>query len=204
MQAYRSILLKYEKEVDDSGFDSKRAAFILKEVTGMQEVVFDRIQQAGRDARKLGVPPEEIEQTMQIYKRTLAGAMVQYMLNYEYVFGHEANTFLALIDADENRAQNDPVRIFAGDIRAARMLMNHILGEPNTAFMMFPVLAKRLPLIEAGWKSLGWSTSNSGNSSPPPPCVRLDVASKFIADDPRRSDPTCKEIGIQRNSKNRP
>ena len=36
------------------------------------------------------------------------------------------------------------------------------------------------------------------------PCVRLDVASKFIADDPRRSDPTCKEIGIQRNSKNRP
>ena len=42
------------------------------------------------------------------------------------------------------------------------------------------------------------------NSALAPPCVRLDVATKFTADDPRRSDPTCKEIGIQKNSKNRP
>jgi hypothetical protein len=36
-----------------------------------------------------------------------------------------------------------------------------------------------------------------------PPCVRLDVASKFNADDPRRSDKTCKEIGTRQNLKNR-
>lgn len=94
---YRSILLKYEKEVKESGFDSKRAEFILGEVTGMQELVFDRMAKAGRDARKLGVPPEQIEQTLQIYRRTLAAAAVQWALRHQYIFGREVEPFLAVV-----------------------------------------------------------------------------------------------------------
>ena len=168
---YRSILLRYEKEVTSEGFDTKRAAFILAEVTGMQEVVFDRIQRAGRDARKLGVPPEEIEQALTIYRRTLAAAAVQLVKRYEYVFGRDANTFLDTAKLAGNIFPADSQQL-ASDIRSARLLIDQILRAPDTAFMVLPILVKLLPKIEAAWKAADWNTQvtvESGAQPPGPP-----------------------------------
>lgn len=170
MANYRSILLRFEKEVTEVGFDSKRAAFILGEVTGMQEVVFRRMGEAGRDARKLGVPPEDIENTLQIYRRTLGVAVVQYLRRYEFVFGDQATT---LVDATKlaGAAARVETRALANDITAARLMIDQILRAPDTAFMIFPILAKSMPRIEAVWKAAGWSTDMPPErmTAPPPP-----------------------------------
>lgn len=187
---YRSILLKYEKEINEVGFDSKRAAFILGEVTGMQEVVFDRINKAGSDARSLGVPPEEIEQSLQIYRRTLAAAAVQLAKRYEYVFGREADTFL-----DAAKMAGASLRVeaqkLASDIHAARMMIDQILRAPDTAFMIFPILGKALPGIETVWKAAKWSTEVSMDKTAQPPGPPVPPPSGGASDGgdlPRRVD----------------
>lgn len=187
---YRSILLKYEKEINEVGFDSKRAAFILREVTGMQEVVFDRINRAGRDARRLGVPPEEIEQSLQIYRRTLAAAAFKFVGRYEYVFGRDADTFL---DAAKlaGASLRPEVQKLANDIRSARLMIDQILRTPDTAFMIFPVLVKSMTAIEAVWKAAGWSTevSMEKTTQPPgPPAPPPSGGAGDGADLPRRVD----------------
>lgn len=165
---YRSILLRFEKEVAEAGFDSKRASFILNEVTGMQEVVAARMRRAGNDARKLGVPPEDIEQTVQIYRRTLAVAAVQFVRRYEYIFGEAASTFL---DAAKLAGDAAPVatRALAGDVASARVMIDQILRAPDTASTIFPILAKSIPRIEAAWKATGWSTDMPPERMTAPP-----------------------------------
>lgn len=187
---YRSILLRFEKEVNEVGFDSKRAAFILKEVTGMQEIVFDRINRAGPGARSLGVPPEEIEQTLQIYRRTLAAAAVQFARRYEYVFGRDADSFLNAAKLGGQSLAGD-VRQFANDIWSARTMIDQILRAPDTAFMIFPMLAKLLPRIEVAWKAVGWNVSMKGDQTaqpPSPPTPPTPGGSNEGGDLPRRVD----------------
>lgn len=187
---YRSILLRFEKEVNEAGFDSKRAAFILKEVTGMQEIVFDRINRAGPGARSLGVPPEEIEQTLQIYRRTLAAAAVQFARRYEYVFGRDADSFLDAAKLGGRSLAGD-VRQFANDIWSARAMIDQILRAPDTAFMIFPMLAKLLPRIEVEWKAVGWNVSMKGDQTaqpPSPPTPPPPGGSNEGGDLPRRVD----------------
>lgn len=187
---YRSILLKYEKEVNDVGFDSKRAVLILREVSGMQEVVFDRINRAGREARSLGVPPEEIEQTFAIYRRTLAAACVQLSLRYGFVFSREVDPFLSAVKTDGGSFPEEARKI-ANEILAARVMIDQIVRTPDTAFMIFPMLWKSLPRIEAGWKAMGWSTEapvERGAQPPAPPVSPPGGGSGDGGDLPRRVD----------------
>ena len=68
---FRSMLLKWEKEVEGGSFESQRAFVLLNEVSALQEIITSRIRAVGPRARELGVPPEAVGETLEIYRRVL-------------------------------------------------------------------------------------------------------------------------------------
>ena len=179
---FRSLLLNFEKEVQSSPTDGKRSALILKEVTMLQEIVEGQIRKAGTNARSLGVPPEELQEVVAIYRRTLGLLAINYASKYDFLFNAALDDYLVYV---ENWSEATELhRSFSGQLKLARSTMSQLLRAPEAASLISPALVGLINRVMDLWPQvldtlpLGIALSSGAPPKPPqaPPVASKDGA----------------------------
>lgn len=131
---YRSLLLSYEREVQTSPVDDKRSALIFKEVSMLQEIIELQMRTAGSNARSLGVPPEELKEVAAIYGRAFGLVAINYASKYEFIFNSSLDDYLAYVEKWPEATELH--RMFAAQLRMARMTMTQLFRAPDAASLI--------------------------------------------------------------------
>lgn len=146
---FRSLLLSYEKEVNSSRVDEKRAAFIFKEVTMLQEVIGEQIGRAGANARSLGVPPEDLQEIEAIYRRALGLLAINYASKFDFLFNSALDAYLAYVEQWAEAPELH--RSFVGQLKMARVTMTQVFRSPEAASLIAPALVGIINRLAELW-----------------------------------------------------
>lgn len=170
---YRSLLLKYEKEVQSSPTDGIRATLIFKEVAMLQEIITGQIREAGANARALGVPPKELEEVAAIYRRTLGVMAINYASKYDFLFNPALDAYLTHVEQWPEATELH--RNFAGQLKMARMTINQLFRTPESASLISPTLVGIINRLTDLWpqvkEDMPYGLVLSSGEPPKPPLV---------------------------------
>ncbi|MES2947522.1 MAG: hypothetical protein V4858_03175 [Pseudomonadota bacterium] len=146
---YRSLLLTYEKEVQSSPTDGKRAALIFKEVSMLQEIIGDQISRAGADVKMLGVPPESMREVVGIYQRVVRLLAINYASKYDNLFNAALDAYVSYVEqwADAPEVQ----RNFIGQLKMARLTIYQVYTSPDAASLIAPALIGIVDRLNTLW-----------------------------------------------------
>lgn len=149
---FRSLLLKCEKEVTANGTTGKRAGLILSEIAAMQEIITGQIAKAGKNARALGVPPEELQEIGKIYQRCLVAAAIHYLGRTDFLNSKAMDDILALIANNLNAPAE--MTAFAARVGIARSTFTQIFRNPDSSSLVVPALLKIVEDLQRDWVAI--------------------------------------------------
>lgn len=165
---FRSLLLSYEKELQTSNPDAKRAALILKEIAMLREIILDQMQAAGSNARALGVPPEELAQVLTIYQRALGLAAIAFASKYAFLFDTVLDSYLKYVEKWADAP--DLHKTFAGQLSMVRLSINQIFSSPDSASLVVTSMLGLIERLLAMWPAVSASIPPGvvlGSGGPP-------------------------------------
>lgn len=156
---FRSLLLKWEKEVEAGAAQGARARTMLREAAMLQEIVQGQMNAKGRD---LGVPPEEVANVLTIYKRAFQKLLL-WTASDVNLFSSQMNHLIEVIDGLEGAPSE--LASLAAKVKLARSAYQTLLISPEAASLIAPSFITMLNDIAAASQGAGVKVVAS---SPPP------------------------------------
>ncbi|GDY37683.1 hypothetical protein [Acidovorax sp. NB1] len=160
---FRSMLLRWEKEVDGGSFASQRAFVLLNEVSALQEIITSRIRAAGTRARELGVPPEAVGETLEIYRRVLVKIALKIASEVDF----SSDAAQRIVDMAEAPDAIQPIKELAGRIKVSRVAFDQLVKSPDAASLIAPSFIQSVMGIVQQMRDLG-ITGGADPKQPPP------------------------------------
>ena len=179
---FRSMLLKWEKEVEGGSFESQRAFVLLNEVSALQEIITSRIRAVGPRARELGVPPEAVGETLEIYRRVLVKIALK--IAAEVDFGSAAAQ--QIVDMAEAPDAIPLIRELAGRIKVSRVAFEQLVKSPDAASLIAPSFIQSVMGIVQQMRDLGITGGAGAPKQPPPSSPNPPSGGDSGGDLPRR------------------
>lgn len=159
---FRSMLLRWEKEVEGGSFASQRAFVLLNEVSALQEIITSRIRAAGTRARELGVPPEAVGETLEIYRRVLVKIALRIASEVDF----RSDAAQRIVDMAEAPDAIQPIKELAGRIKVSRVAFDQLVKSPDAASLIAPSFIQSVMGIVQQMRDLGIT---GGDPKQPPP-----------------------------------
>lgn len=161
---FRSMLLRWDKEVEGGSFASQRAFVLLNEVSALQEIITSRIRAAGPRARELGVPPEAVGETLEIYRRVLVKIALKIAAEVDF----SSDAAQKIVDLAETPGAIQPIKELAGRIKVSRVAFDQLVKSPEAASLIAPAFIQSVMGIVQQMRDLGISGGNGAPKQPPP------------------------------------
>ena len=133
---YRSLLLKWEREVDDGRPIGLRANLMVKEAAMLQEIIGSQINRAGSNTQILGVPPEELFNIKDLYLRVFRKLILYVTQQLPDLYSPQFEAGIQSIESIPEENRPDVFKRFAGNLRAARVAQCQLLQHPESASLV--------------------------------------------------------------------
>lgn len=135
---YRSLLLKYEREVESGGADDTRARLLFREAAMLQEIVEGQMRSRGRD---LGVPPSAVQEVADIYQRAFAKLLFR-VVEDTHLTDPNVTHLIQKVEASVN-APTELLEMVQ-KVKLARTAYQSVLLTPAAASIVAPSLVRLL------------------------------------------------------------
>lgn len=172
---YRSLLLKWEREVDGGNPIGLRANLMVKEAAMLQEIIGSQINRAGSNAKSLGVPPEELLSIKDLYLRVFRKLILHVTRQMPDLYSPQFEAVIQSIESIPEVARPEVFKRFAGYVRAARVAQGQLLHHPESASLVISGYFQAIDGMVASYKEI--SPTQVTSAAPPippqePPPVR--------------------------------
>lgn len=164
---YRSMLLKWEREVDEGRPAGPRANLMAKEAAMLQEIIGSQINRAGTNARSLGVPPEELFDIRDLYLRVFRKLVLHATQQMPDLYSPQFEAVINSVESIPEETRPDVFKRFVGHIQVARVAQGQLLQHPESASLVISSYFKAIDGMVAAFKEI--SPNWVANAAPPTP-----------------------------------
>ncbi|WP_280191204.1 hypothetical protein [Delftia sp. PS-11] len=165
---YRGLLIRWGKEVDADSLDDKRAQLLFKEASMLQEIIQGQISAAGSNARSLGVPPEALQEVLEIYTKVLQKLVLRVARGLD-LYSPELQRIIDTVEGLAPEMQAPQLKNFVSKVKTARVALGQLISNPMAASLIAPIFLTLMNELAAMARDIAPHRFDGAPPQPPSP-----------------------------------